>query len=322
MRWARLLRKLKKLALHISEDDSSDGSTLLSHVLGLYVKEQDHDYLPRLTCLVLCQVDWTLLAHSLRQGKFPSLVEVRRLGLDDVLPVDFDPDNSPNWYELDPLTSSLWVEVMRSRSIRLFDDSIRFLAVEEYQPSTVALVNQLLQGLSQPIDARLTSHLEYLDLTSIELEPTTCEVLAGAFQSKNLCSLNSLILLYGATCDISGYAILGSFLHHEYLPILRFLSLGVNDDEEVLSRLECWRALFGAIPQGGLDKLESFWIGGSGTLGSSATMLHALADTIVLPSITSVSIEGDIRAEELIAIATAITVGVLPSLESLTFKSK
>lgn len=317
-------QKLKTLGLHVSEDHSDNASGLLGHVLGLDAGEMVDGYLSRLSTLLVGKVDWNALGQRLVGGKFKKLVEVRRLGTDDIVPKHFDPEYLPNWYEVDPPTTNLWLKLLRTRPLKGFDDGIRFFSEGQGMPSVV-LVSNLLGSLSQPVHAKMTSYIKYMDLTSLDLDNELCITLAGAIRSKYFCSLDSLMFLFHHACDVTGYIALGKVLNHEYVSRLKLISLGVGTDPVGAPRVTCWRAFFEAIPPEGLNKLESLWVVGSDTQGAEASIfnaLHSISDPTILKSVTSLNVYGYLTVKDIIDMATALITGSFPNLDSMCIKGK
>lgn len=90
----------------------------------------------------------------------------------------------------------------------------------------------------------------------IALDQEACHALVEAIAAERLTGIKSLEFLFDQANDhIPTFTLMGSVLHHEYLPHLKTLSLGVKTRDMELSRLDCWKALFHAIPSGGLGKV-------------------------------------------------------------------
>lgn len=335
-------RRLKSLFLQVTKPDKQrQWWTFLTYMLGFHIEDPENkQILPSLEKLSLGKLHWKSLGRELLKGRFPKLIEVHCKG--EYSDHDLDPDpfshrmfeliRAHTFYETSSESTRLWFEVLQHRKeLRPFRsrNGILFPYFNVRNPLTAfPLANQLLQGLSQPLDPKMASDIQHLMLTGVMLDSDTCEALARALESRNFLSLKQLAFVLDPSSGLESFTNLGKVLNQDNLPCLDYLSLAARGTvaHPWMYFLNCWQLFFKAMAVGRISKLTTLDVGCLDGSAECTTAIFAAIGTLPSPSVlfshvSSVKTCG-LREEDILGISQAVSSGAFPSLEYFNFFGK
>lgn len=203
-------------------------------------------------------------------------------------------------------------------------------------------MKELIAGLEQIGPGDVTVNIKDLDLAAftlqdgngLKLDGEACDTLCSAIGSRSITSIHSLTLSLNSEWGLDKFAKLGHLLNHSLLPHLTSLSLamrGGRDEEGGMAgrkklpprSLQSMRALFLAIPQEGMVKVEQLQILFAYATDCTSNMIfQALAEVpVIFTRVFTLKIRGIVALEEFnYEVSLAIKAGAFPSRIAVEFE--
>lgn len=314
--------KLETLVIESPKAQSAFEQRLaITGLLGLLpIHRLNEGFLHLRTLILGGSIDWFALGCQLDEGSFPLLSEVYHLETED---------RGPRWYERDTHTTDLWLKLMVSRNMKVFNNPNRdqpFPGPSWNTPGPELITHYLL-GISQ-LTVKATSCLMSLGFYNVALNDDNCSALTKAIGSGVLNSTVDLAFYPDLPlCTPGTLTGLGSVMTSHLLPSLKILTIGARGGDNVPCSTSKWRAFFAGVPLCGLDALQYLTLDAFQLNGSSIwPILEAMAfpgKSIILPCLVGLEIGMDVpRHKDLSALSAALMNGMCPNLEHLEFSGK
>lgn len=339
----RLSAGKKMKTLHLQVSGHFDGrSQLVCRMMGLHKLEEKEEIFPQLSTLILGRFeDWNLLGVALLSGKFPKLHEIyRRTSFKcGAFQGDFGDAFQGNWYDFDVLTTRLFFRVFRTRKITWLGPI--YYLYDEYTPEPLStpsdLVKEILTGFGQPLDCNVISYLKELIVERPALDNMACQLLVEAITSRNLIFLQMLSFVFGERHGSESIKAVGQVLDCDFLPELNILSIGFDDD--MLVHQYHWELFFAVLPANNImPQLEELIVPDHSLEIPVGSFFYGLTrqqadpehygltnkgtDPVVFRKLSSITLDGIVRSNDLQLICDALDSGRFPTLKAFEVRRK
>lgn len=227
--------------------------------------------------------------------------------------------NAARWYKFSKETTRMMFRLIHCRRLQIIPEKISFGNGDK----APALVKEMMVGLSQPLELKMTCRVEVLQIHE-PIDEETIQLFTLALASQNLGSIRHLEFRVDKACSEPSFGALGRYLNHDFLPYLKnwtpiFYRASVAH----------WEAFFRALPPSGLNQLERLIFWGWGDEGSGdgrfSCFCQALANVdrqMVFKGLFDLRLHSEMEIQTLQALSAVLTCGALPSLRLLQLTGK